>query len=62
VTGAAGDVGAIGRNLTALLLAKWGGPVSTDGLELAISIFDEFSSFPCCTAGRSAAQAAEGSE
>ena len=47
----------------------WGGPVSTDGLELGISISDLFSSsslliraprgFP---AARSAAQAAEGSE
>ena len=47
----------------------WGGPVSTDGLELAISISDLFSSSSLLvrtpggfTAARSAAQAAEGNE
>jgi len=47
----------------------WGGPVSTDGLELAISICEMFSSsLPLIrtpggfSAARSAAQAAEGSE
>ena len=61
--------GVLTQELTYRAGQLWGGPVSTDGLELGISISDLFSSsslliraprgFP---AARSAAQAAEGSE